>query len=114
MVRFQRTIRSLAALMLALLLLGAALPKKLEAAVRHKHVLRHKRRHHRGHADFSAKARERNRNMAITFLRQNSPALAKLVDLTPATGSIDTGVVAEVMSQYEYDDPRGAAADADT
>src|SRR5579883_2011476 len=114
MVRFQKTIRSLAALMLALLLLGAALPKKIEAKVRHKHVLRHKRRHHRSRANFSAKAMERNRQMAIEFLRENSPALSKLVNLTPMSANADTSVVAEVMSQYEYDDPRAGADDEDS
>jgi cell wall-associated NlpC family hydrolase len=113
MVRFQRTIRSLAALMLALILLGAALPKKIEAKVRHKHILRHKRRTHRTRANFSAKAMERNRQMAIEFLRENSPALSKLVNLTPVSPNTDTNVIAEVMSQYEYDDPRTGAADAD-
>lgn len=111
MVRFQRTIRSLAALMLALILLGAALPKKLEAKVRHtKHVIRHKRHHRKSRVNFSTKAMAHNREMAIEFLRENSPALAKIVNLGSASPS-DSSVVAEVMAQYEYDDPRAVAAD---
>jgi len=113
MVRFQRTIRALAAIMLAITMLGAALPKKAEAKIRH--IVRHKRKHHKGHAIFSAQAMKRNRDMAIEFLRQNSPALSKLANLPAAPADAkDPNVVAEVMSQYEYDDPRGAAADANT
>ncbi len=107
MVRITHTIRRLAAITLALFVVGITFPTTL-LAKHSKHGHRHKR--HR----WSKLSAEKNRNLAIEFLRQNSPALSQLANLPPVTPSESdrAAVVQAMLSQSEDTSDDTALADS--
>ena len=108
MVRSKRTIRRLAAVALAFMMLGLTFPQAMYAKAKHltgKHKHKHGHRHH-----FTKESSAKNRLLALDFLRLNSPSLSQLANLPPvATTEIDRQKVADAILEQSEEVPDEAA-----
>lgn len=112
MVRTAQTIRRLSAIVLAFLVMGLTYPATVLASAAHRLGIKHKHGHRHRHK-FTKQSSEKNRKLAIEFLRQNSPALSQLANLPPVTPSeTDRASVVSAMLAQSEDVPDEDAADS--